>query len=76
MAQVCPYCREKILTQDYLTDVNPEGEYPRRSLRANRPGQRILIVFWSLVDLLVFSLVYSVFAKIGRSRVPPESSNR
>ena len=60
---------EKVLGEDYLTDYNPEGEYPRGSLHANWPGQKILIVFWSLVYLLVFSLVYFVFARIGRSRV-------
>ena len=64
-----------ILGQDYITDDNPEGEYPRGSLHANGPGQKILIAFWSLVYLLVFSLVYSVFAWIGRSRAPRESSN-
>lgn len=59
---------EKVVGEKYLTDYNPEGEYPRGSLHANEPGQTILIVFWSLVYLLVFSLVYFVFARIGRSR--------
>lgn len=64
---------EKVMGQNYLTDSNPEGEYPRGSLHANGPGQTILIVFWLLVYLLVFSLVYFVFARIRRSRVPHES---
>lgn len=64
---------EKVLGEDYLTEYNPEGEYPRGSLHANAPGQKILVVFWSLVYLLVFSLVYVVFAKTRRSRVPHES---
>jgi hypothetical protein len=65
----------KALGENYLTESNPEGEYPRGSLHANGPGQKILIAFWSLVYLLVFSLVYSVFAWIRRSRAPRESSN-
>lgn len=67
---------EKVLGEVYLTEYNPQGEYPRGSLHANAPGQKILIVFWSLVYLLVFSLVYFVVAGIGRSRVPHESFNR
>lgn len=59
---------EKALGEDYLTDYDPQGEYPRGSLHANLPGQKILIVFWSLVYLLVFAFVYFVFARIGRSR--------
>lgn len=55
---------------DYLTETNPDTEYPRGSLHANGPGQQILIVFWSLAYLLVFSFVYSVFAWIKRSRAP------
>lgn len=67
---------EKVLGQKYVTDYNPEGEYPRGSLHANEPGQKLLIVFWLLAYLLVFSLVYLVFARIGRSRVPPGVSDR
>jgi len=59
---------EKILGENYVTEDNPESEYPRGSLHATWPGQRILIVFWSLVYLFVFSLVYSVFIWIKRSR--------
>lgn len=59
---------EKALGEDYLTDYDPQGEYPRGSLHANLPGQKVLIVFWSLAYLFVFSLVYFVFARIGRSR--------
>jgi hypothetical protein len=58
---------EKVLMQDYLTDYHPEGEYPRGSLHANGPGQRLLIVFWFLAYLLAFSLAYSVVARIKRS---------
>lgn len=57
----------KVLGENYLTDYNPEGEYPRGSLHANGPGQTILIVFWSLAYLLVFSLGYFAFA-FGRTR--------
>jgi hypothetical protein len=57
---------EKVLGEKYVTDYNPEGEYPRGSLHANWPGQKILIVFWSLTYLLFFSLVYFVFARMGR----------
>lgn len=63
---------ENALGEKYLTDYSPEGEYPRGSLHATGPGQKILIVFWSLVYLVVFSLVYAVFARVGRSRVPHE----
>lgn len=66
---------EKVLAEDYITEHNPEAEYPRGSLHANGPGQRILIVFWSLVYLLAFSLVYFVLARLGRSRMPVRSSN-
>jgi hypothetical protein len=59
---------EKILGENYVTEDNPESEYPRGSLYATWPGQRILIVFWSLAYLFVFSLVYSIFAWIKRSR--------
>ena len=59
---------EKVLGEDYLTEYNPEGEYPRGSLHANGPGQKILVVFWSLVYLVVFSLVYFVLAGIRRLR--------
>jgi hypothetical protein len=52
----------KVLGENYLTDYNPEGEYPRGSLHATGPGQTILIVFWSLVYVLVFSLGHFVFA--------------
>jgi hypothetical protein len=65
---------EKALGENYLTDYNPEGEYPRGSLHANGGGQTILIVFWSLVYLLGFSLLYLIFARMGRSRVPHESA--
>jgi hypothetical protein len=61
---------EKVLGEQYLTDYNPAGEYPRGSLHANGPGQTVLMAFWSLVYLIVFSLVYSVFARTGRSRAP------
>lgn len=61
---------EKVLGEQYLTEFNPEGEYPRGSLHANGPGQTILVVFWSLLYLIVFSLVYCVFARKGRSRAP------
>ncbi len=64
----------KVLGDNYLTDTNPEGEYPRGSLHANEPGQTILIIFWALAYVLLFSLLYFVFARIGRSRVPHESS--
>ena len=64
----------KALAANYLTDYNPTGEYPRGSLHANEAGQTILIVFWSLVYILVFSLLYFAFARIRRSRVPRESS--
>jgi hypothetical protein len=64
----------KVLGDNYLTNYNPAGEYPRGSLHANEAGQTILLVFWLLVYLLVFSLVYFVFARIRRSRVPRESS--
>jgi hypothetical protein len=64
---------EKVLGENYLTDYNPEGEYPRGSLHANQAGQTILFVFWLLVYLLLFALVYFVFARIRRSRVPHES---
>ena len=59
---------EKVMGENYLTDSNPEGEYPRGSLHANGTGQTILIAFWSLVYLLIFSFIYSIFAWIGRSR--------
>jgi hypothetical protein len=59
---------------NYLTESNPEGEYPRGSLHANEVGQSILIIFWSLAYILVFSLLYFVFAKVGRSRAPREPS--
>jgi hypothetical protein len=66
---------EKILGESYLTESNPDREYPRGSMHANWPGQKILITFWSLVYLLIFSFVYSVFAWIKRSRTPHKSSN-
>ena len=66
---------EKVTGEHYLTEYNTEREYPRGSLHANWPGQEVLIAFWSLVYLLIFSLVYSVVAWIGRSRAPHESSN-
>lgn len=59
---------EKVLGEDYLTDYSPEGEYPRGSLHANPVGQKILVVFWSLVYVLVFSLVYFVLAGTRRPR--------
>jgi hypothetical protein len=62
------------LGDNYLTESNPEAEYPRGSLHANEVGQSILIIFWSLAHILVFSLLYFVFAKVGRSRAPRESS--
>ena len=58
------------LGENYLTESNPEAEYPRGSLHANEVGQSILIIFWSLAYILVFSLLYFVFAKVGRSRAP------
>lgn len=58
---------EKVLGEQYVTDDNPTDEYPRGSLHANGPGQQILIGFWLLVYLLVFSLVHSVLAWIRRS---------
>ena len=64
---------ERVLGENYLTEYNPEGEYPRGSLHANQAGQTILFVFWLLVYLLLFSLVYFIFARIRRSRVPHES---
>jgi hypothetical protein len=60
---------EKILGQQYVTEDSAAEEYPRGSLHANGPGQKILIVFWSLVYLLFFSLVHFVFARVRRSRV-------
>jgi hypothetical protein len=74
VSHVALHIAEKVLAKDYLTDYSPEAEYPPGSLHANPPGQKILIVFWLLVYLLVFSFVYFVFARIGRSRVPHESS--
>ena len=59
---------EKVTGEHYLTEYNTEREYPRGSMHANWPGQKILIAFWSLVYLLIFSLVYSIFAWIKRSR--------
>jgi hypothetical protein len=61
---------EKVTGEPYVTDTNPDGEYPRGSLHASEPGQRLLLVFWSLAYLIFFSLVYFVFARIRRSRVP------
>lgn len=58
---------EKVLGEQYLTDYNAAEEYPRGSLHANGPGQKILIAFWLLVYLLFFSLVYFVFARVRRS---------
>ena len=63
-----------VMGDHYLTEDNPVGEYPRGSLHANEVGQSILIIFWSLVYVIIFSLLYFVFARIGRSRVPRESS--
>ena len=57
---------EKALGKDYLTEYNSEREYPRGSLHTNGPGQKLLIGFWSLVYLFVFSFVYSLFAWIRR----------
>ena len=65
---------EKVLAENYLTDTNPAGEYPRGSLHANEAGQTILLVFWLVVYLFVFSVVYFVLARIRRSLVPRESS--
>ena len=59
---------QKVLSEDYLTENNPDREYPQGSLHANERGQKILIAFWLLAYLLVFSLLYSVFALVGRSR--------
>jgi len=64
---------EKILGNNYLTERNPESEYPRGSLHATEPGQTILIGFWSLLYLLGFSLLYFLFARKGRRQVPRES---
>lgn len=58
---------EKVLGEQYVTDYDSADEYPRGSLHANAPGQKILIGFWLLVYLLVFSLVYSVLAWTRRS---------
>lgn len=66
---------EKVLGENYLTESNPEGEYPQGSLHANGPGQTILIVFWSLVYLLAFSFLYFVFAFV-RTRRRRESAAR
>ena len=57
---------EKALGEHYLTEYNLEREYPRGSLHASEPGQKILITFWSLAYLLLFTLVYSLFAGIRR----------
>ena len=61
---------ENVLGQQYVTDYNSEEEYPRGSLHANGPGQKILMGFWLLVYLLVFFIVHSVLARIRRSRAP------
>jgi hypothetical protein len=66
---------EKVTGEHYLTEYNTEREYPQGSLHATWPGQEILIAFWSLVYLFVFSLVYSVFAWIRRSSARHKSSN-
>ena len=52
---------------NYLTETNPEPEYPGGSLHATEEGQTILIVFWSLVYLIGFSLIYLVVARIRRA---------
>lgn len=67
---------EKLLTETYLTDYNPEGEYPRGSLHANWAGQKLLIASWFLAYLLVFSFVYFVVAMIGHSRKSRELPNQ
>ena len=67
---------EKVTGEQYVTDYDAAEEYPRGSLHANGPGQKILIGFWSLVYLLVFSLVCFVFARIRRPRVSHGSPNR
>ena len=59
---------EKVLGDQYVTESNPAGEYPGNSLHASESGQTILIAFWLLVYLLVFSVVRFVFALVGRSR--------
>jgi hypothetical protein len=59
---------EKVTGEQYVTETNPAGEYPRDSLHASEPGQTIVIAFWALVYLLVFSLVRLVLALIKRSR--------
>jgi|GEM_PF-3273196 len=66
---------EKVLGEQYVTDYDAAEEYPRGSLHANGPGQKILIAFWLLVYLLVFSLVYCVFAGVRRSRMSHGSRN-
>ena len=58
---------EKVLGKQYVTDYDAAEEYPRGSLHANAPGQKILIGFWLLVYLLIFSLVHSVWAWTRRS---------
>ena len=55
---------EKALGENFITDSSPDGEYPRGSLHANEPGQGILLVFWSLVYLLLFSFLYFVFVRL------------
>jgi hypothetical protein len=66
---------EKVAGERYVTEFNPEAEYPRGSLHATEQGQKILIAFWLLVYVIVFSLVYSVFALIGRSRGRPTTKD-
>lgn len=63
---------EKVLGENYLTDYNVQGEYPSGSLHASAQGQEILLAFWLLVYLTIVTLVYIVFAWMGRSRAPHE----
>lgn len=58
---------ENVLGEQYVTDYDAAEEYPRGSLHANASGQRVLVGFWSLVYLFVFSLVYFVLARIRRA---------
>jgi hypothetical protein len=55
---------EKVLGENFITASSPDGEYPQGSLHANEPGQGLLLVFWSLVYLLLFSFLYFVFVRL------------
>jgi hypothetical protein len=75
VSQAVLHIAERVLGEQYVTDYNFTDEYPRGSLHATGPGQKILIGFWLLVYLLVFSLVYFVFAGMRRSRVSQGSKD-